>query len=384
MAAANRLVCDQAFQRGAVRRNGDKELTAGALAAHPSIAHNAKARCGRKPFMSTRPTSALLRFSGVAFGSRTVPSEEVDAAFGMPAGKLRDRAGIISLAYAGDHESEVTLAVKAANDALRAAHVSPETIDWIVAASETHHAFPSLAAQLHLATGVRETCGALDVGGACLGLLHGLAVAKSFVESGQARTVLVVTADVHSRTLTPARVAGEFGGLFGDGASAFLIQREPADSGEWHYSLRDFFFGCANQLQAAIRVAAESGDRLKVVFDGDALSRAATARLDQCIGELERRSGIARGEVTAFATHQPNPRLVALLAKKAGVALARFPLVADVCGNLGSTTCAAALHAALELARTSANSPRAAIFVISLGPGLLFGASWLTAVPTPL
>ena len=233
---------------------------------------------------------------------------------------------LFRLRMRGDHESEVTLAVKAANDALRAAKVSPETIDWIIAASETHHAFPSLAAQLHLATGVREACGALDVGGACLGLLHGLAVAKSFVESGQARTVLVVTADVHSRTLTPARVAGEFGGLFGDGASAFLIQREPSDSGEWYYSLRDFFFGCANQLQAAIRVTAESGDRLRVVFDGDALSRAATARLDQCIRELECRSGIARGEVTAFATHQPNPRLVALLAKKAGVALARFPV----------------------------------------------------------
>jgi len=44
---------------------------------------------------------------------------------------------------------------------------------------------------------------------------------------------------------------------------------------------------------------------LKVVFDGDALSRAATARLDQCIRELEFRSGVARNEVAAFATHQP-------------------------------------------------------------------------------
>ncbi len=289
-----------------------------ALAGMGSIAHNAQAQMGRQLLMSTRLTSALLRFSGVAFGSRTVPSEEVDAAFGMPAGKLRHRAGIISLAYADDGESEVTLAARAARETLQNAGILPEALDWIVAASETHHAFPSIAAQLHLAIGARETCGALDVGGACLGLLHALVVAKSFVASGQARSVLVVTADVHSRTLTPGRVAGEFGGLFGDGATAFVVQQEPPKAPENSFSLRDFFFGCASQLQSAIQVAARPDDQLKVVFDGDTLSRAATARLDQCIRELECRSGVPRSGVAAFATHQPNPRLVALLAKKTG------------------------------------------------------------------
>jgi 3-oxoacyl-[acyl-carrier-protein] synthase-3 len=332
--------------------------------------------------MSTRPISALLRSSSVAFGSRTVASEEVDTEFGMPAGKLRGRAGIISLAYAGENETEVTLATKAAASTLRMAGVQPTALDWIIAASETHHAFPSLAAQLHLAIGAREVCGAMDVGGACLGLLNALVVAKSFVESGQAGTVLVVTGDVHSRTLTPKRVAGEFGGLFGDGASAFLVQREPPNSRAHYFSLRDFFFGCANQLQSAIRISAEPGDSLNVVFDGDALSRAATARLDQCIRELECRSGVARHDVAAFATHQPNPRLVALLARKSGVAQERFPLIADTRGNLGSTTCAAALHTALEWVRTDADRAGGPIFLASLGPGLLFGGGWLAPEPS--
>jgi len=333
--------------------------------------------------MSNDLSTALLRFSGVAFGSRTVPSEEVDAAFGMPSGKLRHRAGILSLAYADASESEMTLAAAAAGETLRNAQVSPGELDWIIASSETHRAIPSLAAQLHAAIGARETCGALDVGGACLGLVHALVVAKSFVESGQADTVLVVTADVHSRTLTPGRVAGEFGGLFGDGASAFLVQRKHTGHAQEFFALRDFFFGCASRLQAAIEVSAEPGDRLRVVFDGDALSRAATARLDQCIHELECRSGIARGEAGAFATHQPNPRLVALLAKKSGVALERFPMIAATRGNLGSTTCAAALHFALEASRAAVARLRRPIFVASLGPGLLFGGGWLAPASVP-
>lgn len=327
--------------------------------------------------MSDRSSSALVAFSDVAFGSRTVPSEEIDAAFGMPSGKLRQRAGIVSVAHASERETEVTLGAHAAQGALRAAGLAPEAIDWILAGSETHHAFPSLAAQLHLAVGARETCGAMDIGGACLGFLNALAVAKAFVESGQGSNVLVVTADVHSRTLTPGRVAGEFGGLFGDGALAFLVQRAMPGAPQATFALRDFFFGCAVQYQRAIQVCAEPNDQLRVVFDGDALSRAATARLDECIRELERRSGVTRGEVAAFATHQPNPRLVKLLAKKIGVPVERFPPVADRRGNLGSTTCAAALHFALQRAGEEDPRRRKPIFLASLGPGLLYGGGWL-------
>jgi len=336
----------------------------------------------RESFMPDRPSSvtltpAVVVSSHVVFGARTVASEEVDAAFGMPIGKLRHRAGIDSLAHAAAGETEASLGALASEGALRSAGLEGRDIDWILATTETHHAFPALAAQIHRAIGAREGCGAMDIGGACLGSLHALAVAKAFVESGQAGTVLVVTADVHSRTLMPGRVAGEFGGLFGDGASAFVVRGAANGAGRGSFVLRDFFFGCASQYQKAIQVSAESNDQLRVVFDGDALSRAATARLDECIRELERRSRVESGQVAAFATHQPNPRLVALLAKRVGVAFERFPLVADTRGNLGSTTCAAALHYALERARNGKTGEPQPIFLASLGPGLLFGGGWL-------
>jgi 3-oxoacyl-[acyl-carrier-protein] synthase III len=144
------------------------------------------------------------------------------------------------------------------------------------------------------------------------------------------------------------------------------------------FLLRDFFFGCASQYQQAIQVYTEPNNQVRVVFDGDALSRAATARLDECIRELERRSGVPLADVAAFATHQPNPRLVALLAKRAGLPVEKLPLVADTRGNLGSTTCGAALHYALERAWQSGTGEPQPIFLASLGPGLLFGGGWLS------
>ena len=322
--------------------------------------------------------SVVVVASSSAQGSRIIPSEEVDRAFGMPVGKLRRRAGIESLAYASEGETELTLGAKVAQEALRAASCGAQELDWIIATSETHHDYPSLAAQLHSRLLARETCGALDVGGGCLGLVNALAVAQSLIGSGAARAIAVITADVHSRTLTPDRVAGEFGGLFGDGVSAFLLRPDDGVKAASSYRLGEFLFGCAGQYAAAIRVAYKATSGLDVQFDGEALSRAAITRLERVIAAVELRSGISRASVGAFATHQPNPRLLTLLAKQCGVSPDVFPPISRIYGNLGSSTCGAALHAALQKAFQLEPAERKPIFLASLGPGLLFGGSWLT------
>jgi 3-oxoacyl-[acyl-carrier-protein] synthase III len=98
--------------------------------------------------------------------------------------------------------------------------------------------------------------------------------------------------------------------------------------------------------------------------------------MEKVIAAVERRSGIARTEAGAFATHQPNPRLMTLVAKQCGLPESLFPAVARSSGNLGSSTCGTALHLALTAAaRQRQGKP---IFLASLGPGLLFGGGWAT------
>jgi 3-oxoacyl-[acyl-carrier-protein] synthase III len=322
-------------------------------------------------------SSVIIASSSAAVGSRRISSEEVDRAFGMPAGKLRLRAGIESLAYAADDENELTLGARAAQQALRAAACGPQELDWIIATSETQRGYPSLAAQLHSQLLAREACGALDVGGACLGFVNALAVAQGLIASGQARTIAVITSDVHSRTFKPGVVAGEFGGLFGDGASAFLLRAKNSPASQPAYSLGDFFFGCAGQYAGAIRVADAPNGNIDVHFDGEALSRAAITRLEKVIRDIELRSGIARESLQGLATHQPNPRLVTLLAKQCDLAPDKFPVVARHFGNLGSSTCGVALDAIMRSASRRPADARGPIFTASLGPGLLFGGGWL-------
>jgi 3-oxoacyl-[acyl-carrier-protein] synthase-3 len=295
----------------------------------------------------------------------------------MPPGKLRLRAGIESLAYAPEDENELTLGARAAQQMLHAATCGAQELDWIIATSETHRSYPSLAARLHSQLLARENCGALDVGGACLGLLNGLAVAQGLIASGQARTIAVITSDIHSRIFKPGRVAGEFGGLFGDGASAFLLRAKDGSALQQAYVLGEFFFGCSGQYAATIRVADASNGDLEVHFDGEALSRAAITRMEKVILDVELRSGLSRFSVQGLATHQPNPRLVTLLARQLEVPPDKFPSVARTFGNLGSSTCGVALDAILQSALGWPSGTPGPIFLASLGPGLLFGGGSL-------
>lgn len=333
----------------------------------------------RVPFPDS--TAAIIS-SAFVFGSRTIPSEEVDREFGMQIGKLRNRAGISSVSRATNEETEVTLGARAAQMALQVAGIAAESCDWLFTTSETHYSYPSLAAELHDQIRLRDSCGAMDIGGACLGLLHAFATAQAFVRSGQARCILIVTSDVHSRVLVAGKVRGEFGGLFGDGATAFVVQQATDSATRHAFTIGEMHFGCASQFAHAIRIADSPDGLLEVVFEGEALSRAAISKLTQVVAELEARSGISREQVSGFATHQPNPRLVTLLAKQIGVPPDRFPAVAEYHGNLGSSTCAAALRKLLEVHRSSNVQREETIFLASLGPGLLYGGGWITSLRT--
>ncbi|MEQ1354652.1 MAG: DUF488 family protein, partial [Candidatus Acidiferrum sp.] len=88
-------------------------------------------------------TGVALAGWAATLGSRRVPSEEVDRAFGMPLGKLRDRAGIESLSYAAAEQNELTLADAALRQALHVAGCPLAELDWIIATSETHREYPS-------------------------------------------------------------------------------------------------------------------------------------------------------------------------------------------------------------------------------------------------
>ncbi len=310
---------------------------------------------GRKHLSQERSTGGSAGIVGwaAALGSERVTSDKIEEAFNLSKGTLANRAGIDSVSLASSDENEVLLAKVAANRALQMAGVSAQSPNWIIGTSETFLAFPSFAASLHTALLASSTCQVLDIGGAC------------------------VSADVHSRILAQGKVPGEFAGLFGDGASAFVLRRPVEEKDAAPYLIRASIGSCSGTFSSVLQVRLAANASIALELDGEALARAAVDRMERIINDLERTSGVTREAVSAFALHQPNPRLLEILLRRARLPADKVPLVAKVSGNLGSSTCGVALSMALDVHAKKPRSERGPIMIASVGPGMLWAGTIL-------
>jgi len=338
-----------------------------------------KPQCEQQGLRSdaTRALSVSVAGWGYCLGSRRVDAATVEQERGLPAGTMFDRAGIRSVSRAGEGETELTLGAKAAELALEAAQVEPDEVDVLVATSATSLGFPSLAALLHTRLLLRESCVAIDVGGACVGAIHALATAKALLVNARRRSALVVASEVNSQRLCHPGVPGEFRGLFGDGACAFVLSSlDDSDGKAWR--MGDFVSGCSGAFSSSLQVGLRPTGELEVDFKGEQLASAAITTINQVIGNLEDLTGIGRSEVEYLALHEPNPRLAEIVAQRAKIPLERLTRTAETCGNLGSVTCGMNLCKALtHLQERSEDSRHRIIYVAAVGPGILWAGTYL-------
>jgi 3-oxoacyl-[acyl-carrier-protein] synthase-3 len=312
---------------------------------------------------------------GYALGSLKVDAPAIELECGLTPGTISDRAGIDSVCRADKSENEVSLGFDAAEIALNEAGVEPRKVDVLVATSATWLAFPSLAARLHARLLLRERCAALDVGGACVGVIYALAAARSLLMD-EGSVALVVASEINSRRL--AKAPGEFRGLFGDGACAFVLSRsEEAPTGHGN-RIGNFIWGCDSTYASALRLALSETGSLDTEFKGEQLAAAAISAMERVFEGLEHQSGVSRSGVNRFALHEPNPRVVKILAERVKIPLEKVAMVSRQTGNLGSATCGVSLCKALAQCKANQAACRSPVtFAAAVGPGLLWGGTYI-------
>ncbi len=117
------------------------------------------------------------------------------------------------------------MGAQAVERALQQAGLSAESIDFIILATGT----PDYLS-LNTACLIQDKIGAknassMDIQAACSGYLYGIATAKAFVESGMYQNILVIASEKLSSIVNYKDRATCV--LFGDGASACVISRQP-------------------------------------------------------------------------------------------------------------------------------------------------------------
>ena len=145
--------------------------------------------------------------------------------------KFEKITGIKERRYALDSQNASDLAVIAANNAIVSAAIDKNKIDYILLAhnfgdvskgSIQGDMLPSLASKVKHKLGVQNpNCVALDIVFGCPGWLQGMLQANAFIQSGMAKTILVIGAE------TLSRVVDDFDRdsmIYADGAGATLLQ----------------------------------------------------------------------------------------------------------------------------------------------------------------
>jgi 3-oxoacyl-[acyl-carrier-protein] synthase-3 len=148
--------------------------------------------------------------------------------------KTEKKVGIHTRYIAGIEETALDLAVKAAEKLLQ--RFDKSEIDFILYCTQSPEYFlPTTACILQNKLGLSKNIGALDFNLGCSGYVYGVSMAKGLIDSGQAKNILLVTAETYSKFLHKKDRSNR--AIFGDAATATLISFDEEDF------IGDFLFG---------------------------------------------------------------------------------------------------------------------------------------------
>jgi 3-oxoacyl-[acyl-carrier-protein] synthase-3 len=309
---------------------------------------------GAKP--SAAPGIAAV---AAALPERVVENEELAAPLGVDSEWISSRTGIHRRRRVNG-ETLVDLGAEAGSSALALAGLDPADLDLVLVATSTADQLLPQAAPLVASRMGAPSAGAIDVGAACTGFLSALSLATAQLESGRARAVLVVGAEVMSRVTdySDRRTAG----LFGDGAGAAVLT-----------------LGGPGQIgPIALRSDGERGDLIKadweerlVQMDGRATFRAAVAAMSATTLEVVSDAGLGLDEIDLFVYHQANSRIISAVGERLDLPPDR---VIDCLANYGNTSAASIPIALSEAASTGLLRKGSRVLLSAFGAGLTWGA----------
>lgn len=238
---------------------------------------------------------------------------------------IMQRTGIRERRIAID-ENTSDLAAKAAKKILQNANMSAEEIDLILVATISgDYAMPSTACLVQSKIGAVNAA-AFDITAACSGFIYALTTAHKFVQSQMYQNVLVIGAEVLSKTIDWSDRGTCV--LFGDGAAGVLvtagtsggvIAEQLGADGTGGEQLTVSYMPNANRFNGKERVMPSN-----MQMDGRAIFKFATKTLSKKLEEIIENSGMKKEEIDHIVLHQANDRIIQAVAKKTEIPLEKF------------------------------------------------------------
>ncbi len=298
---------------------------------------------------------------------------------------ILERTGIRSRHIADVDETASGMAIKAAKQALKAAHLTPQDIQLVIVATATpDKAFPSTAClvQKHLDMPIGI---AFDVQAACSGFIYALSLADHMIKAKQVTNALIIGTELMSRLIDWS--CRNTAVLFGDGAGAMVLsasdkpgiiktklyaQGQHSDllfvdnaqmfdhTGLDHVTTTDNYGRSLSEFDPGLKMKGKN------VF------KHAVSRLGELVKEVQDDDSL--GAIDWLVPHQANVRIIQATAEKLGLPMDKVISTIETHANTSSASIPLALDVAVRDGRIQRGQN---LLFEAFGAGFTWGSAFV-------
>ena len=273
--------------------------------------------------------------------------------------KVAKKVGVNSRHIADENETAGDLAEKAAINLFAEYKINPKDIDFLILCTQSPDYFlPSTACVLQSKLGISTHAGAFDYNLGCSGCVYGIAMANSFVESGLAKNVLLITAETYSKYLHQSDKSNR--SIFGDAAAACLISEDGIaeigssvlgtdGSGAEKLILKT---GAARQKNHTGLFSEDDEGHVRyddyLYMDGGGIFNFTLEAVPAMMKEVLDKNGLEKENIDYFVFHQANKFMLNTIRKVCVLPKDKFYVNLEETGNTVSSTVLIGLKQCLE------------------------------------
>lgn len=287
---------------------------------------------------------------------------------------IKERTGIGSRRIS-DGMNTSMLAINAAKAAIEDAKINPLEIDMIILATMSPDGnLPNTACRVQAGIGAANAV-CFDLNAACTGFLYALNTANAYLVSGMANNILVIGAEVLSKTVDFEDRSTCV--LFGDGAGAMIVSADDSKAyktfsvsdGEHGMVLTGTEYPVNNMLYKS-----ENDEEKYIKMDGKEVFKFAVTKVPFAIEKVLEGADKKVDDIDLFVLHQANIRILSSVAKRLKVSMDKIPSNISEYGNTSAASIPLLFD---ELKKNGTIKDNMKIVLSGFGGGLTYGASYL-------
>ena len=319
--------------------------------------------------------------TGLAVPDRVVTNDELSRLMDTTDEWIRTRTGIQERRWVREGETGVEMGLKATQQALDMAGLSPGDVDAIVyATSSPDHFAPGNGVYLQRMLGI-STIPALDVRAQCSGFIYALSVADAWIRAGQYRNIVVVGSEIQSTGLELSTAGRHVAVILADGAGAVVLGRSEENNGgilgfdlhsEGAHAEKLWVDAPGSMYHPRVSPEQIQAGRQYLEMDGKEVFRHAVVRMPESVRAVLSATGQRLDDLTLLLAHQANLRIAEVMQKSLGL---RDDQVYNNIMQYGNTTAATIPIALDECVRAGRVKRGDLVVMTAFGSGFMWGSA---------